>query len=59
MITHSGFWPPKKKRYNYGHESGVRSIIELRKDDLSAMESMHLCQGGRAEMEDNGVHTVV
>lgn len=37
-------WP--KKRYDYGHESGVRSIVELRKDDLSAMESIHMPQKG-------------
>jgi len=36
----------KRKRYNYGHESGVRSIIELRKEDLSAIESVHLSQKG-------------
>ena len=30
----------KNKHYNYGHECGERSIMELRKEDLSAMESI-------------------
>jgi hypothetical protein len=54
-------WPPPKmiKRYSYSHESGVRSMIELRKEDLSAMESTDLSQMEVSRGKCMGRRTVI